>query len=177
MTLNNYQGFIFHYEAYWPMAEPSIKYFPEQGALGKIRGSSQVVYQKLWALWNDICRWCRVWARVSWCQLVSVRAWVSASCSHRECSAGEGGPQGIRLSTLWLRSKRSAKWGLENNTAWYNPVKKNLWVNIAEWLCLPPSLCLSRTIQGFDSRRKNKKTFISFLPSIEIFPSLWVNYN
>ena len=35
----------------------------------------------------------------------------------------------LRLSTARLRNRRSAKWGLEDNTAWYGQEKK-LWVDI-----------------------------------------------
>ena len=41
---------------------------------------------------------------------------------------------------LRLRSRRSAKWGIENNTAWYDQEKK-LWVSIAVCLVfLRPSI-------------------------------------
>ena len=37
----------------------------------------------------------------------------------------------------WLRSRRSAEWGFEDNTAWYGQ-KKKLWVNMAGCPSLPP---------------------------------------
>ena len=43
--------------------------------------------------------------------------------SHRERTTGEAG---LRLSTLARpRSRRSAKWGLEDNTAWYGKKERS----------------------------------------------------
>ena len=61
-------------------------------------------------------------------------------------------PQGLRLSTPRLRSRISAKWGLEDNKTWYCPEKKKLWVNILYVcfnvyfnVCFP--VCVSLTLQ------------------------------
>ena len=57
---------------------------------------------------------------------------------------------GLKRASGWVpplrRSRsRSAKWGLDDNTAWYGQEK--LWVNITVCLCLPVSVCPSHVSQ------------------------------
>ena len=83
---------------------------------------------------------------LSQCQLAARRD----SVSHGSASEWLGTPLGqqptpvLWLNTLWLRSRRNAKWGLGDNAAWYGQEKK-LWVNVAVSICLPLSICLSHT--------------------------------
>ena len=52
---------------------------------------------------------------------------------------------GLQLSIPWLRKRRSAKWGLEDNTACYGQEKKKLWVSMPVCLHVPLSLSVSHT--------------------------------
>ena len=122
----------------------------------KTSGSSHVVDRKSWAWWNDICR-CPL---EGFKQLVSV--WVLCQC---QLAVTESAPQGQRptadlwLITPWPRSRRNAKWDLEDYTARYCQEKMNFRVSIEICLCLLPSICLSHTTEALTLRRIKKVIF------------------
>ena len=79
--------------------------------------------------------------------------------------------------SVWATPARSAKWGLEDNTACYGQEKK-LWVNTA--ICLPPLARLSHTIEASTPYERIKRQIYFYnhwghSSSMYILPS-WV-YN
>ena len=120
-----------------------------------------MIYWKLWALWNNICR----------CLLIKESHWGPESepaCSHWECPAGGDGPQRSLVEYPWLRSRRSAKWSLENNTVCY--CQEKLWVIIAIYLCLPPSVCPTHH-RSFDSKKNKALCFYKQVLWFILLPS------
>ena len=101
---------------------------------------------------------------VSWGSLsLQQKKAVSHGCASVWLSAqlGERPTAGLRLRTPRPRSRRSGKWGLEDNIAWY--AQKKLWVNIAVCLHLPISVSHS-PIKALTPRRiKRDRNASSFL--------------
>ena len=79
-----------------------------------------------------------------------------------------GWPVGSPVEYPQPRNRRSAKWVLKGNTAWYGQEK--LWVSIAACLCLHLSLTHCRS---FDSK-KNKDVYIFIKKCcVVLLPSSW----
>ena len=100
-----------------------------------------------WVLWNDICRCPReIESVLSQSKLAAriERSVSGASASGWVPSWGQGTTVSLQLSTTWSRSRKRAKWVLEDNTAWYGQEKK-LWVSRVDCFRLPlsPSVYLS----------------------------------
>ena len=55
---------------------------------------------------------------------VSVSFESDPACSHWERPAGVAAYSRSPVEYLWLRSRRSAKWGFEDKTVWYGQEKK-----------------------------------------------------
>ena len=94
-----------------------------------------------------------------WRDMVSQRSvskWLGSSL--RQCPS-ERPITGLQLSTPRRRSRRRAKWDLEDNTVWDGQEKKKLWVNMAICNCLPSSVCLSHATEAL-TPLENKECYI-----------------
>ena len=112
-------------------------------------------------LWNDICRYLHeiqsVWISVLESQIAGGRDLVSRG-RHLQiawCPAGATAHTRSTVEYPHPRSKRSVKWGLEGQ---YGQEKK-LWINLAVFIHLPPSVFLSYTTEDL-TPRKNKDVYI-----------------
>ena len=134
----------------WPSRQSEIY---AQDSPVKISGSDHVVDWKF----DGVMKWYMVmptWDMGSLSLEVSVCG-QKRVVSHGSASEWLGAPLRQRstewpsadfhLSTRWPKSRESAKWGLEDNTAWYNLENKKLWIN--KTVCLCPSISVSLTPQ------------------------------
>ena len=111
-------------------------------------------------IYADACRWVGL-----------LGSWVIEGLSQSQLAITMSallGPATHRASGWVPRPRsRSAKWGLENNTAYYGQEKK-LWVSIAVCLFLPPYVCLSHTTEALTPRRIKRDIFS--WPSVVVLP-------
>ena len=136
------------YVAYWPLTEPSIRYFLAHDPSVKISGSNHVVERiclgiMKWYMQMPMSSLSLSLVLVSGCgrKRFDESRWARASC----CVLYWGSvpvrlTTGLRLSTLRPKSRRSAKLGLEDNTECYGQEKKN--GSIWQFVCASLSLSL-----------------------------------
>ena len=96
---------------------------------------------------------------VSLSELDSMRSWVRASLQSQRT---QHWPQRLPVVYPRPRSRRSAKWGLEDNTACYGQEEK-LWVNIAA--CLLGIVRLSHTTEASTPYERIKRRIYLIIKS------------
>ena len=86
--------------------------------------------------------------------LESMRAWDKATLQSLRAPCRRASGWVPPVEYLRLRSRKSAEWGLEDNTACYGQENK-IWINIVVCFCLPVSVSLTHPTEASTSF-KNK---------------------